>query len=61
MREHSKNGGFGHEISFVTKRGTGLQVAVFQRLKLQKKCAEVYEGQYQAHLVLADSGTSTQN
>ena len=45
MREHSKNGGFGHEISFVTKRGPSLQVAVFQRLKLAKKCAEVYEGQ----------------
>ena len=33
----------------------------FNALKSQKKCAEVYEGQYQAHLVLADSGTSTQN
>ena len=33
----------------------------FNALKLQKKCAEVYEGQYQAHLVLAESGTSTQN
>ena len=33
----------------------------FNALKSKKKCAEVYEGQYQAHLVLADSGTSTQN
>ena len=61
MREHSKNGGFGHEISFVTKRGTSLQVAVFQRLKLQKKCAEMYEGQTKTHLVLAESGISAQS
>ena len=33
----------------------------FNALNLQKKCAEVYEGQTKTHLVLADSGTSTQS
>ena len=33
----------------------------FNALKLQKKCAEVYEGQTKTHLVLAESGTSAQS
>jgi hypothetical protein len=37
-----------------------LQLVVFQRLKLQKKCAEVYEGQTKTHPALAGSGTSAQ-
>ena len=33
----------------------------FNALKLQKKCAEVYEGQTKTHPALAGSGTSAQS
>jgi hypothetical protein len=34
---------------------------VFNALKLQKKCAEMYEGQTKTHPVLADLGISAQS
>jgi len=34
---------------------------VFNGLKLQKKCAEMYEGQDKTHLALAGSGISAQS
>jgi hypothetical protein len=34
---------------------------VFNALKLQKKCAEMYEGQTKTHLALAGSGISAQS
>jgi hypothetical protein len=34
---------------------------VFNALKLQKKCAEMYEGQDKTHPVLADLGISAQS
>jgi hypothetical protein len=34
---------------------------VFNALKLQKKCAEMYEGQDKTHLALAGSGISAQS
>jgi hypothetical protein len=34
---------------------------VFSTLKLQKKCAEMYEGQDKTHLALAGSGISAQS
>jgi hypothetical protein len=39
----------------------GSQVAGFQRLKIAKKCAEMYEGQDKTHLALAGSGISAQS
>jgi len=34
---------------------------VFSALKLQEKCAEMYEGQDKTHLALAGSGISAQS